>query len=127
MASMKDKVSCRVLSSERAYVEWLATFTEEKAPVGREGFVRSKAAPVKEGEREKRGASANLLVPVSLPSWVFRRYVNERVKLWAKHNYEERHQLKARGASVAAVGHADPGTRLAVLIDWSEKLSLEPH
>lgn len=46
---------------------------------------------------------------------------------WVPHFYVEHHQLATRNRSVTAVGTAPPGERLEILIDWSEKLSLEPN
>lgn len=46
---------------------------------------------------------------------------------WVPHFHVEDHQLATRNRSVAAVATAEAGERLEVLIDWSEKLSLEPN
>ena len=35
--------------------------------------------------------------------------------------------MAARRKSIVAAGQAAPGSRLAILLDWSEKLSLEPQ
>jgi hypothetical protein len=39
----------------------------------------------------------------------------------------EKHQLEARTKCIEAVAQGAPGSRLAILLDWSEKLSLEPQ
>jgi hypothetical protein len=67
------------------------------------------------------------LVEVLLSPSSFRQYVVEKMKLWVPHADVELHQLAARTKLVAAVGKAPPGSRLVVLLDWSEKLSLEPN
>ena len=43
------------------------------------------------------------------------------------HHFVERQQLTARRKCIEAVAQGGPGTRLAILLDWSEKLCLEPQ
>lgn len=49
------------------------------------------------------------------------------MRKWVPHCHVEDHQLLSRNRSIAAVGTAPVGERLDVLVDWSEKLSLEPN
>lgn len=58
---------------------------------------------------------------------VFLDYLAEQIEKWVPHSYIEDHQLLSRNRSIAAVGAAPAGERLDVLVDWSEKLALEPN
>lgn len=98
----------RVLDSRRAYVLWMET---EEGP----------APPV------RKTAKVDQLVQVEGSSRVFLRYIAERMDQWIPHWTVEDHQLRVRARNVAAVSAAPAGERLEILIDWSEKLSLEPN
>lgn len=105
---MKERVTFRLLGSAVEYVKWL------EAPVG-EAPGRAKVTKVDQ------------LVEATAPAHVFLQYLNERMALWVPHWAVEDHQLKVRGRYVAAVAKAPRGQRLEILLDWSEKLGLEPN
>lgn len=105
---MEPRVSFRVLSSAASYIGWLENPEGDEPP-------RRKATKVDQ------------LVPVTAPAKVFLRYLCERMRRWVPHWATDAHQLKVRGRSVRAVNDAGIGERLEVLIDWSEKLSLDPQ
>lgn len=58
---------------------------------------------------------------------VFLEYMSERMREWIPHWQVEHHQQLTRTRTIAEVGKAPAGERLEVLVDWSEKLTLEPN
>ena len=106
-------VTCRVLSSAVAYVNWLAANPDAESGDGGPG-------------REKLG-EIDQLVEVKLPAPTFLRYLAERMDEWAPHYHVEQHQLKMRAECIRQLSLAPAGERLVILTDWSEKLSLEPN
>lgn len=108
LLAMTPRVSFRVLGSAAAYVAWLED-------------------PVGDAPPRKKLTKVDQLVPVTAPAKVFLQYLSERMAQWVPHWAVEDHQLKVRGRSVRAVKEAEVGERLEILLDWSEKLSLEPH
>ena len=53
--------------------------------------------------------------------------LDRQIARWVPHAYVEHHQLKARNRSIQNVKNAPPGTRAAILIDWSSTLQLAPN
>jgi hypothetical protein len=115
-------ITFRVMESARAYVLWLASGrVGERPALKKTGKVRtflSISLTVNQ---------VDVLVSVSAVPAVLREYLVEKMAAWVVHVDVEVHQLQARQLSVAAVGAAPPGQRLDILLDWSEKLSLEPN
>lgn len=108
MLNSAESVTFRVLDSGKRYVEWMAR---------REG-----PAPAR-----RKTLKVDQLVPVTASTRVFLQYVNERMADWVPHWVVENHQLATRNRSIKAVGSAPVGERLDILLDWSEKLVLEPN
>lgn len=105
---MRQLITFRVLGSAAEYVKWMET-REGKAPA------KTKVTKVDQ------------LVEVTAPAKVFLAYLYEQVAEWVPHWTVEDHQLKVRGRSIQAVSRALPGERLDILVDWSEKLGLDPN
>lgn len=102
------QMTFRVLNSAVDYVSWLEK--KEGPP------------PVR-----KKTLKVDQKVQVTASARVFLEYMAERLKLWVPHWVVENHQQLTRTRSIAEVGCAPPGERLEVLVDWSEKLVLEPN
>jgi hypothetical protein len=111
---MEERVTCRVLGSSRGYLEFLERKAKGMLAEGEQAPVRKKIAKV------------DLLVPVSVPGSVLRQYLCERMAVWAPHWFKEWHQLQSRNRIVTEVERAPSGSKVAILLDWSEKLELEP-
>ena len=58
---------------------------------------------------------------------VLNRSLADVFTAWVPHAYIEVHQLKSRNAAVEVVSNQPIGRSLCLLIDWSEKLHLEPN
>lgn len=108
LLELVPRVSFRVLGSAAAYVGWLENPDGEEPP-------------------RKKVTKVDQLVPVTAPAPVFLSYLDERMRDWVPHWAVDDHQLKVRGRSVHAVSEAGIGERLEILLDWSEKLSLDPQ
>jgi len=106
--NMKDKIEWRALKS-----------TLKNVPECR-ADVEGKTAPA------SRNVSDRLFATKTAPK-TFLSVLEAAVAAWTPHHYTEVHQHKARNAAVDAVAMAAPGTRLVVLLDWSEKLQLIPN
>jgi hypothetical protein len=76
-------VTFRVLESAREYIKWLAGGAQGQEPA------RKKTGPV------------DLLVQVTAPGSVFRRYLDEQTSKWAKHNFVEVEFCSDRSSSDA--------------------------
>lgn len=101
-------VSFRVLGSAAEYVGWLENPKGPEPP-------------------RKKVTKVDQLVSVTASAPVFFSYLAERMQSWVPHWAIDDHQLKVRGRSVRAVSEAGIGERLEILVDWSEKLSLDPQ
>lgn len=108
LLGMKAQMTFRVLGSAVEYVKWLGN------PVG--------VAPQK-----KKVTKVDQLVEVTASARVFLAYLNEQMAQWVPHQSVEDHQLRVRRRNVRAVSRSPPGERLEVLLDWSEKLGLDPN
>jgi hypothetical protein len=109
-----EKISCRVLSSSRKYIMWL-----EDQAMGR--------ACASEAPARRKELKVDALVAVVVSVSVFLQYLGEKMDRFAPHCFVQRHQLLSRAHSIANVAAGRPGERLEILVDWSEKLSLEPN
>lgn len=105
---MVELVPFRVLGSAAAYVKWL------EDPVG--------SPPAK-----TKITKVDQLVEVVAPTKVFLTFLNEQMAEWVPHWAVEDHQLRTRARNIRAVSHGVPGERLEILVDWSEKLGLDPN
>jgi hypothetical protein len=114
MQAMDEKLTCRVLGSAQKYLEYLQRKTEGRLEVGELPPLRKKVAKV------------DALVEVTVAGSVLRTYLCQQMKAWTPHWFAEYHQLQSRNRIVAEAGRAASGSRLVILIDWSEKLELEP-
>jgi hypothetical protein len=111
---MDEKLTCRVLGSAQKYIEYLQRRIDGRLDVGEQPPPRKKVAKV------------DALVQVKVSGRVLRTYLCEQMKRWTPHWFAEYHQLKTRNRIIEEVGRASSGSRLAILVDWSEKLELEP-
>jgi hypothetical protein len=114
LMATREKLTCRVLSSSRQYILWL----EDKA-MGRECAA--------EAPKRQKELKVDTLVTVVVSVRVFRDYLAERMDAYTPHCFVQSHQLQARAHSIENVAAGRAGERLEILVDWSEKLSLEPN
>jgi hypothetical protein len=112
MTTMSEKITCKVLGSAQKYLEFLQRKSD--GVLGEEPPARKKIAKV------------DGLVEVKVSANVFRIYLCEAMKKWTPHWFTEFHQLQSRNRAIEEVGRAASGAKLVILIDWSEKLDLEP-
>lgn len=108
LLASSEQMTFRVLSSAVEYVSWMA----------------KKVGPP---PARKKKLKVDQKVQVTAPAHVFLEYMSERMKAWIPHWVVENHQQLTRTRCIAEVGKAPPGERLEVLVDWSEKLMLEPN
>ena len=62
----------------------------------------------------------------SKPS-LFVSTLQEKLRAWGTHEFVHMHQLIARRKAIENVGRGPRGTRLVLLFDWADKLSLIPR
>jgi hypothetical protein len=80
-----------------------------------------------EAPARKKELKVDALVAVVVSVSVFLQYLGERMDRFSPHHFVQSHQQLARSHSIESVSKGKPGERLQILVDWSEKLSLEPN
>jgi hypothetical protein len=80
-----------------------------------------------EAPARRKELKVDTLVAVVLSVPVFLQYLAEKMDSFSPHCFVQEHQQLARKESIDKVAKGRAGERLEILVDWSEKLSLEPN
>jgi hypothetical protein len=80
-----------------------------------------------EAPARKKELKVDALVAVVVSVSVFLQYLGEKMASFSPHCFVQTHQQLARTHSIEKVSLGRAGERLEILLDWSEKLSLEPN